>query len=290
MAVKNREKKIRLLEEEVKRLSGRRPVRGGNTAIEKALTATLRDLARESALEIKCFKRKLRSMASAQQARSEGMAVTVHDLKVPITISLLNLELAEMESDTTEKENYFTSVRRELEFLLDTIGNLLELEQAEIGTTQNKFQEIFLPELVDGVIVRMKVVIKDKPDLALVNELPPDFPPIIGDRHKLIRVFNNLFSNAIKYTDSGSIRAGGTVDWKKKRTSVYVRDTGQGIEKDRLPELFRFFAGDAVRFESSGVGLAFVKQVIDNHKGQVRLESTRGEGTTVHLDFPLPNG
>ena len=290
MAAKNREKKIRLLEEEVKRLSGRRPVRGGNTAIEKALTATLRDLARESALEIKCFKRKLRSMASAQQARSEGMAVTVHDLKVPITISLLNLELAEMESDTTEKENYFTSVRRELEFLLDTIGNLLELEQAEIGTTQNKFQEIFLPELVDGVIVRMKVVIKDKPDLALVNELPPDFPPIIGDRHKLIRVFNNLFSNAIKYTDSGSIRTGGTVDRKKKRTTVYVRDTGQGIEKDRLPELFRFFSGDAVRFESSGVGLAFVKQVIDNHRGQVRLESTRGEGTTVHLDFPLPNG
>ena len=288
MAARNREKKIRLLEEEVKRLSVQRPVRGGDVALQKALTATLRDLARENSLEIKGFKRQLRSMASVQQARGERMAVTVHDLKVPITISLLNLELAEMETDAIEKENYFTSVHRELEFLLDTIGNLLEIEQAEIGSSQTHLQEIFLPELVDGVIRRMEVVIKDKPDLALVNELPSDFPPIIGDRHKLIRVFNNLFSNAIKYTDSGSIRAGGAVDWKTKRTSVYVSDTGQGIEADRLPELFRFFKGDAVRFDSSGVGLAFVKQVIDNHEGQVRLESTRGKGTTVYLEFPLP--
>lgn len=279
--------KIRKLEAEIKGVSGEPRRKGEAKESGSRLDGLLAELSAERALEIERLAGLLEEAREVLKSRRERTATTVHDLKVPITISLLNLELAEMETDPGEKENYLVSVRRELEFLLDTIGNLLDIEHGETEALQLKKERLDLKELVDGVIARMTVLSNDKTDLAILNDLPKRIPALKADRNKLVRLFNNLISNSVKYTDSGMIRVGGKANKKAGTFTFFVRDTGQGIEPDRLPQLFEFFRGDALRQDSSGIGLAFVKQVVAAHGGRVWLESERGKGTVVYVELPV---
>jgi two-component system phosphate regulon sensor histidine kinase PhoR len=215
------------------------------------------------------------------------MAVTVHDLKAPITISLLNLELLQMEEDPGQTGYFLTGVRRELEFMLDTIANLLELERAPEERAEPQIERVMLRPLVAAVVERISVLIQDKPALRLENALPDGLPPLRAHAHRLTRVFNNLFSNAIKYTDRGYVRVSVAPAQVPSMLRVLVEDTGQGIESDRLPKLFAYYQGDADHPDSTGIGLAFVKHVIDAYNGRVWIESERGVGTRVFLELPV---
>lgn len=277
--------KIGRLEAKVAELEAHGSHLRGDPAHEKKMSTAYANLARERGIALEKSASLQLESAREIEARKESMAVTVHDLKVPITVSLLNLELAGMEPDDEEKQNYLIAVRRELEFLLDTISNLLDLEQRE--NIQIVRQQVELRELLDGILERMSVIISDKPNLTLRNKISAKFPTIQADRHKLTRVFNNLLSNAIKYTDAGSITIAATHSKKNNSVSVTVEDTGHGIEPDRLPQLFQMFQGDAKRLDSSGVGLAFVKMTVEAHGGSVGIESKRGKGTVVGLVLPV---
>ncbi len=280
-------RKIKALEAKLAKLGGQGARRKDGLSLQHQLNKNLILLAQERALEVERVNQLLKEKVDEVRSSKERMAVTIHDLKVPVTISLLNLELAGLESDPKEQEDYLTAVRRELEFLLDTIANMLDLEQQEAGDVHLTFQKLDLHEIVNSVLGRMQVIIKDKPRLTIANKLPARLPKIEGNRHKLIRVFSNLISNSIKYTESGSITVGRKPDRKGNTLTVFVKDTGQGIEPDRLSTLFDFFQGDSYRQDSSGVGLALVKQVLAAHHGNVWIESKRGKGTSVFLRLPV---
>lgn len=256
-------------------------------ALQKKLNAALTKLADLRGLEITRINEQLQQTTRDIERRRERAAETVHDLKVPITICLLNLELAAMESDDRAEADYLTCVRRELEFLLDTISNLIELDQHSSTQLQAPFQQVNLRELLDATIARMEVIITDKPKLKLMNKIKAGLPIVMANRHQLIRVFNNLFSNAIKYTDEGSITVSAKFNKKRKTVRLSVKDTGHGIEPERVPHLFNLYQGDAKRQDSTGVGLAFVKKAALAHKGEVALESKKGKGTTVYFEIPV---
>lgn len=244
----------------------------------KKLAAVLKKSKGDSLTDIK----KIQSKIDTNTERYRG---TIHDLKVPITISLLNLELLEMEEDPEESQQLITGIRREMEFLLDTIGNVLELEQDSEGKLEINMEKVSIQELIDIVIKRMNVIVRDKPQLILRRELPGDFPSILCSRHKMIRVLDNLFSNAIKYTEIGAV----TVSGESMDGYAYIlfSDTGCGIEKERLPELFNFFNGDSDKLESTGVGLAYVRSVILAMGGKIEIDSIKGVGTTITLILQL---
>ncbi len=279
--------KIARLEAKAAELRNRSKGRGDDVALQKRLNAALANLADLRGLEITRISGQLQQTTRDIERQRERAAETVHDLKVPITVCLLNLELASMENDKREEADYLVSVRRELEFLLDTISNLLELDQHSSTQVQAPFQQVDLRELLDATIARMEVIITDKPNLKLMNEIGADVPTVTANRHQLIRVFNNLFSNAIKYTDEGSITVSATFNKKRKTVRLSVKDTGHGIEPERIPYLFDLYQGDAKRQDSTGVGLAFVKLAALAHKGKVALESSRGKGTTVYFEIPV---
>jgi signal transduction histidine kinase len=220
-------------------------------------------------------------------ARKEKMITTVHDLKIPLTVSLLNLELAEMEDDPRETLYYMSLVRRELEFMLETIGSMLELEKADENGMEIKTEKLNLKTIIDGVIERMQVLLKDKPELTLVCDVSDKIPEIMGDPHKLTRVFNNLYANAINYTDKGTITACAIPAADTRSLSIQLSDTGKGISQDKLTKLFQLFEGDDLSAASSGVGLVYVKKVMESHRGKVLLESELNAGTTVTVEFPV---
>ena len=246
------------------------------------MEATLADL-REEGDRLRAALAQRDRELEEQKARARAV---IHDMKVPLTISLLNLELAQMEDEAEESGNYLNGIRRELELLLTSIGSMLELEKAEAGALQLRPQEFDLRELADRVIARMSVLIADKPDLALENALPEGLPPVSADLNQFTRILDNLFSNAIKYTETGSIRITGEHQSATDRFRVSIADTGQGIEPERLARLFQYFDGDNGQYVSSGVGLALVKRLMEKHRGKVAIASEQGKGTVVTLEFP----
>lgn len=282
-SLENSSDKVKILQAKVSGLKTEIKRLGSDALLEKKLLDVYGRLVREQGRLLKKLDLLRLDNAKEIEARKERTAVTVHDLKVPITVSLLNLELAGMEPDDTEKRNYLTSVRRELEFLLDTISNLLDLEQKD--TIQITRQEVDLKEMLDGILERLSVIISDKPELKFATAFADNLPPVQADRHKLIRVFNNLLSNAIKYTETGSIKVSIALERKKNLVTIEIEDTGDGIEPERLPHLFDMFEGDSTRHDSSGVGLAFVKLAVEAHGGSVSLMSKKGVGTTVRVSL-----
>lgn len=288
MTATTRDTEIEALEAEIRRLREEVEARPGDAELQARLSGKLSDIDRARAEELARIEELYQSSLKELEYHRKRTAVTVHDLKAPITIALLNLELIEMSDDAEEVTFYRSGMRRELEFMLDTIGNLLELQRLAEGPGDISKEPLNVHELLDGVIGRMQVLIKDRPQLELINAVPADFPELMGQRHHLTRVFNNLFSNSIKYTDQGHIKASATVNHSGggERLRVVIEDTGQGIEKQRIPTLFAYYQGDTDRPESTGIGLAFVKQVMDVHAGRVWIESERGKGTRVVLEFP----
>ena len=280
--------KIRSLEKQIQEIGRDGQVAGADPVLQRALNEALIVLAQERAMELERVNRLNEANVRALEFHRKRMAVTVHDLKAPITISLLNLELMDMEDDPDQISFYVCGMRRELEFMLETIGSLLELERSDVERTPLRLEPVPMRSLIGSVIERMSVLIIDKPDLQLINDIPENLPPVLGDQHKLIRVFNNLFANAIKYTEKGQIKASASANSKKKKHArITLSDTGLGIDKERLTSLFAYYQADASQPESTGIGLAYVKQVVDAHDGDIWIESTRGKGTKVFIELPL---
>lgn len=278
---------IKALEAKIRELSQERLAGPDHGALHAQLNTHLVALVEHRAREAEAMNQALQEHLSELKRRKERMVTTVHDLKVPITVSLLNLELAEAEQEPAIKEIYLNGIKRELEFLLETIANMLDLERPADAQRTLDREDVSLRDLVNDVEARMLVLIKDKPELQLRNAVPADLPPLHCDRHLMTRVLTNLYSNAIKYTDKGTVEVGATLDAGASVVRMFMRDSGSGIAPNRMAGLFQLFQGDAARYDSSGVGLLFVSNAISLHGGRVWLESEQGKGTCFFVELPL---
>ncbi len=278
---------IRELEAKIRQLSREQADDPTDPELQAQLNTHLLSLVEHRAQEVERINRLLQSNIQELKTRKERLATTVHDLKIPITVSMLNLELAEQESGASPQAMYLNAVRRELAFMLDTIANLLDLERSESMADDLRLEPCQLRDIATEVLRRMSVLIKDRPNLALHNAVPADLPPVTCDRHRITRVFNNLLSNAIKYTESGTVTLRGAVGNQPGSVQLFIEDTGSGMDATRLSSLFKLFQGDAARYDSSGVGLVYVKKTVESHGGKVSIQSERGKGTTVTLDLPV---
>ncbi len=151
-------------------------------------------------------------------------------------------------------------------------------------------ESIDLADLADGAMV----VLKPAAETAGVSVgLEMDRPMMVeGDRSQLERVLFNLLSNAIKFSHPGhAVTIGGRV--KSEQVVLTVQDTGIGVPADELPKLFtRFFrsaADEAHNIPGTGLGLAVVREIIENHGGTVTMESELGVGSTITVILPSPS-
>jgi len=280
---------IRDLEEKIRRLIEEQARSKTDPEFQHRLNTHLLALVEQRAREAERYNRELQEHVHALQQRKERMVTTVHDLKIPVTICLLNLELAEAEEEPAVRALYLVAVRRELAFLLDTIANLLDLERDGRGQ-MGQVESVNLPLLTQALLDRLQVLIRDKKELKLANSLPPGMPLVRGDPHRLTRVLSNLLSNSIKYTETGTIEVGyfpPSDACPPGFLRVFVRDTGSGIDAERRAKLFQLFSGDESRYDSTGVGLTFVKKTVEAYGGRVFVDSEKGKGTQVTFELPV---
>ena len=209
--------------------------------------------------------------------------VTSHDLKAPLR-AVSNLA-AWIEEDLSEKLD--DASREQLNLLRDRVQrmhNLIEglLEYSRVGRSSEPESEGDTRELIDEIIDSLS------PPQGFKIKIQDDMPTLYVDRLQLGQVFSNLISNAFKHHggNKGKIRITG--EELGKFCSFSVCDNGQGIDPKYHDKVFMMFqtlnSGD---FENStGIGLALVKKIVEEHGGTIRLESDVGEGTCFYFTWP----
>lgn len=205
-----------------------------------------------------------------------------HELKTPLAIIQNYSTLLQDESlDGETRQKYVSTVRQASRRLTDLITNILKLNKLENQDISTEYERINLTEMLSQAVLNYEDII-DKKGLNLVCNF--DDVIIYSSPSYLEIVWNNLISNAIKFTESGgSITV--TLKEHLDRVEVSVSDTGCGISKETGKHIFdKFYQGDTSHSgEGNGLGLPLVKKVIDILGGEISVKSETGKGSTFTI-------
>ncbi|MCX6571555.1 MAG: ATP-binding protein [Candidatus Aminicenantes bacterium] len=210
-----------------------------------------------------------------------------HELKTPLTAIKGFVETMEPK---TEEENrpYLEIIRRNTDRLIAIVEDLLTLSQLEDRGMKVEKTKVHVRPLAENVLGLFEKRAREK-GLTLSLEASPDLPSIQADALQVEGLLLNLFDNAVKYTDKGSVTV--RLAAKDGRFLIEVMDTGLGIDSGHLPHIFeRFYVVDKSRSKKlggTGLGLSIVKHIVLAHQGTVSVKSRLGEGTTVTVLLPI---
>lgn len=223
-----------------------------------------------------------------QTTRREFVANVSHQLRTPLAAMRAALETLEEGAleDPEAARSFLGSLKREVERMERLVLELLDLSRLESGQVALHLAPVPVEALVREVAERFSPLAQQA-GLTLTFQVPPDLPPVLVDRDKLLQALSNLLDNAIKFTPRGGKVCLGA--HKENGTVAFeVEDTGIGIAPEHLPHIFeRFYKahrtpGDA----GAGLGLAIVKHIVQAHGGSVRVESQAGKGSRFTLLLP----
>lgn len=236
------------------------------------------------------LKHSIDKQAEMARQREDFVSRLTHDLRTPLVAAERMLELLKQESFGTLPEKADEAVRllwTNNNHVLQLANNLLEVYRYEAGQKQFNFTQINLRELIQETVQTLKPLAEEK-GLALITDL--DDLEVCGARLELQRVFVNLISNAIKFTDSGQIKLTLVHPSDSSFINVCITDTGIGMDATEQALLFsRFHQGQHQR-AGNGLGLYLSRQIVEAHSGQISLDSQPEKGScfTVYLPISAP--
>jgi signal transduction histidine kinase/CheY-like chemotaxis protein len=238
------------------------------------------------------------------QMKTDFISTVSHELRTPLTsvLGFASIIQEKLQTDvfpmlSTEDRKLQKTIKRvgdnlniivsEAERLTSLINDVLDIAKMEAGKVEWQMQPLDPSELVDWATTSTAALFETN-GLHLVSEIEPRLPQIVGDRNRLLQVLINLISNAVKFTDSGSV----TCRVKKHNDGVCisVSDTGIGIAPEDQPKVFEKFrqVGDTLtdKPKGTGLGLPICKQIVEHHGGRIWVESEPGNGSTFSFFIP----
>ncbi len=233
------------------------------------------------------FNRMSQEVAQANQLRQQMTADIAHDLRTPLTVIAGYVESMRdgVLKPTPER---LSLIYTEIERLQNLVGDLKMLSQADAGELPLHPQLISPKQMLEQAAAPFQHKAEMQKIKVVVNA-PDDLPEIRVDDARMMQVFGNLISNAMRYTPEG-----GKIELSAKtqdgQVVLNVADTGSGIPPEDIAFIFdRFYRADKSRATDSGetgLGLAIVKALVEAHGGTVQAESQEGQGTSVHVSLP----
>lgn len=214
-----------------------------------------------------------------------------HELKTPIVTSSLAAELIQREEvivNPTKIKKYASIILDENNRLQNQIEQVLQVAILESGNQQFKIRRTNIDELLKGVLNSFGLRIKEG-NIKFKLKLGATNPYIMADKVHMLNIFYNLIDNAIKYTPDNPVINVST--WNdNNKIIISVKDNGIGISKENqqniFKNLFRVPIGNIHEVRGFGLGLYYVKTIIDQFGGKIKLTSDLGKGSNFELSFP----
>ncbi|MHB8770110.1 MAG: sensor histidine kinase [Syntrophales bacterium] len=227
---------------------------------------------------------------AADNLKSAFLATMSHELRTPLNsiIGFTGIILRERVGPLNdEQKKQLNMVRRSSQHLLALINDVLDISKIEAGQLQVFPEKIDLRQIVDKV-VQAERPLADGRGLELAYEIAPGAETAAGDQRRVEQVLLNLLSNALKFTERGSVRI--ACEAEADTVVVKVIDTGIGIKEEDLDKLFQSFrqidSGLTRKYDGTGLGLSISKRLVELMGGRIRVESVWGAGSTFAFSLP----
>jgi two-component system phosphate regulon sensor histidine kinase PhoR len=260
---------------------------------EAVVTPVKRDAnARDPDLVLMTF-HDLTPLRRVEEMRADFVANASHELRTPLASLLGFIETLQgsAKEDPKARARFLSIMQEQGRRMARLIDDLLSLSRIELNAHRRPDTAIDLVPIVRQVSDGLETLARDRG--VTVNIESAGALPVLGDRDELVRVFENLVENALKYGASGRrvdmrLAAGVSVEGEPE-AQVRVRDYGPGIAPEHLPRLTeRFYRVDVTESRAqggTGLGLALVKHILNRHRGRLTIDSAPGAGAsfTVHL-------
>lgn len=227
-------------------------------------------------------------LKESQTARERWMADIAHELRTPLTI--LQGEIQALLDGTREiKAEALSSLMEEVKTLTRLVNDLRDLTLSDIGGMSYRFQQCDINDIIQTVIESFQSRM-DQQQLSLQSDGLESKTLMTGDYDRLVQLFNNIFSNSIRYTDKGGqIRVSLSQD--DNQLSCVIEDSSPGVEKTHLTRIFdRLYRVDASRNRTrggSGLGLSIARNIVKAHQGDITAEHSTLGGLKIIINIPV---
>jgi len=236
--------------------------------------------------------RKTVTLKEVNRLKSKFLSITSHELRTPISPILMQIQMLIQERFgklSGRQKKSLEMVMRNTKRLDRLISDILDISRLQISSMKFDFEKNDLNGVIKHAVETMKYSAKDKKIIIRFTE--KGIPLFVFDRDRITQVITDLINNAIKY-----IPEGGRIDISASKTenkvTVKVKDTGIGISKKDMGDLFRPFSqienSETKKYGGVGLGLSICKGIIESHKGKIWVESGgSGKGSTFIFRVPF---
>jgi len=223
------------------------------------------------------------------QLKTDLVSMVAHELKAPLTsIYGFSELLTEADLNDTQASEYAGVIQTESSRLTELVNKFLDLSRLEQGRVEIKWISFQVDKLVERVVVSQQQL-ADKKQIRLITKIPDGPLVVSGDSDLIEQVVINLLSNAIKYSPSGS-KIGIELNEKVNIIEISVIDNGYGIPKESLSKIFNKFyrvvdPNTPEDVEGSGLGLALVREIVERHGSEIKVQSKPGVGSVFRFSL-----
>ena len=262
----------------------------GNGSVVAVLARDITELKRQSAELEKAKDEAERSL----KVKEQFLANMSHEIRTPMNGVIGMIDLLNDTQLDEEQRSYVRTVKRSSETLLNILNDILDLSKIEAGKMVLHESPVALKEIFEKLIALFGQQANSKNN-DLTYHIGPDLPTfVIADQTRLLQILSNMTSNAIKFTENGTIRVEVSLISKRgkfNRIRIGVKDSGIGISPENINLLFNSFSqvdtSSRKSFGGTGLGLAISKELAHLMKGEVGVESTVGMGSTFWFTIEL---
>lgn len=229
----------------------------------------------------------IRAKEKAEEAdmlKSTFLANMTHEIRTPLNAIVGFSDLLGVEEDLELRQNYISLIKMNNDLLLSIVNDVLDISRIESDMMTFTYMDVYLPSFMKDIYNSIQL---RKPEgVEITLDACSDIIFNI-DRNRLWQICMNLLTNAVKHTKKGSIWFGYTLEAEGKMVKFYVSDTGCGIPKDELDNIFARFVQLSDFEQGVGLGLAICKGLVLKMGGNISVMSKEGFGSTFIFTLPM---
>ena len=222
---------------------------------------------------------------NADLSKSAFLANMSHEIRTPLNAITGFAEVLASANTEEEKAQYQEIIKMNADLLLQLVNDILDMSKIEAGTLEFVYTKVDITLLLSDLRQLFQMRVNDAgKNIQIIAE--PSLPScsIETDRNRVAQVLSNFTTNAIKFTQEGTISIG--YEARDTELYFYVTDTGAGIPADKLPEVFGRFVKLNKDKKGTGLGLSISKTIVNKLEGQIGADSVEGKGSTFWFTIP----